>query len=268
MLNTFKNWLSAQLFADTTINNYYYAMKSFFENYKDFSTQNILEHINNLRKNFSIGNINAFIKAGKQYSKFSKTEVEFPKIKREEEKEPSYISEDDFLSLLDKLPIVTDLYVKYRAVLSILFYCGLRRQELVQLKRSDIDLIKNLIHINKSKTKKFRIVPFPKEAGKYISEYFGLEQENINAFNVSGNGIFFLCSKIKKMFGLKDFHPHTLRHSCIRYLLDKGIAPNQVMKISGHNSWIVFQTYTKCQTKDIINVYSKKIKAKIGKKGK
>ncbi len=268
MLTNFKNWLSAQLFSETTIYNYYYSMKSFFEQNQEFNKETILKHINYIRTNFSIGNINAFIKAGKQYSKFSKIEVEFPTIKKVESKIPEYISEENFLDILDKLPVVTNSYIKWKAVLCLIFYCGLRRKEICSLSRKDFNWENNTVKIYKTKTKTPRILPFPKKVGEFIQQYFNIENENISAFNINNQHINYIFNKIKTELNLEQFYPHLLRHSCARYLLKKGIPINEVQVITGHKNLQSLQIYLKCHNEEVNNLYSKKIQTEIDKRGK
>ncbi|MGD2071952.1 MAG: site-specific integrase [Candidatus Thorarchaeota archaeon] len=269
MLNKFQDWLFVHFDRENTIQTYYYQMKKFFEAHSEFNQDTVFEYIKFLRQNQrSLESINQFIKAGKQYAKFQKITIEFPKHKTEEAKIPPYISEDTFLDIIEKIPIVTNYYLKWQSILSLGFYCALRRQEITNLLRKDFDLEKCLVKIYNTKTKYAKIVPFPKSVGILISNYFSTEQEKTNAFNTTKQGINYICNQVKQYFGLEKFYPHLLRHSCIRYLFDKGVPLNKIQVITGHKRLATLEIYARCRNEELNDLYTKQIKTEIDKRKK
>jgi len=265
MLNKFHDYLIVNGKKNNTIISYCSEIKLFFNNYSKFNQDNVFNYIKNLRQNKSTSKVNQFIKAGKLFCNCHNLKIEFPKLKKSEEKEPTYISEEEFLDILKHLSLITGQDIKYRAVLALMFYTGMRREEIVNLTRADIDLEKNLVHIKKSKTGKFRIIPFPQSVGKYVKQYFILQTEKKNAFNTSGQAIFKLFAQIKEAFNLKNFHPHILRHSCVMYLFKNKIPANEIQLITGHKNLESLQIYSKCKNEEVADIYSKRIKSQIDK---
>jgi integrase/recombinase XerD len=266
MLSQFKDYLTVEGYAEKSIISYSQEIKRFFDNHKKFNKNNVFEYIKYLRNNTATNTVNQFIKAGKVFSKFQKINIHFPKLKSVESKIPDYLSENDFLDILEKIQILTEHYVKWKAILSLMFYCGLRKQEVINLIRTDFDLEKNFVKIYKTKTKTARILPFPKEVGNLIKQCFLIEPEKHNAFNVSNTNIDYIFKSIKTGFGLEKFYPHILRHSCTRYLLKSGVPINEVQVITGHKNLESLQIYAKCKNEEINDLYTKKVKPKINKR--
>ena len=125
---------------------------------------------------------------------------------------------------------------KDKAILKICFYQCLRVSELVNLKRSDVDLNTGFIHIKASKGKKDRDIPIMKPA--------------ISSFRYLPIGITrqALHKKIKALGKLilgKNLHMHTLRHSGATYYLnEKKIDIRKIQQLLGHTRLTTTQIYT------------------------
>lgn len=152
--------------------------------------------------------------------------------------------------------------IRDRAILSICYGCGLRRNEALQLNINDVNLDKAIVHVKKGKGNKERLVPINKTNIIYLEDYLYnarpllLKGNNIEAFFVSMrsrriNGAT-MCSRIHILVQ-KTNNPviiekapslHTLRHSIATHLLANGMKLETIAKFLGHSSLESTQVYT------------------------
>jgi integrase/recombinase XerD len=124
---------------------------------------------------------------------------------------------------------------KCNAILKFMFFTGVRKGELLSLKREKIDLTNCSVSIWGQKDKTERTVYFPDKIIKDLTDYFNSELEGDNAFNISITELDYLMKKIGKYLN-KSISPHTLRHSTGTYMVDKNISPLVMQRIFGHAS--------------------------------
>jgi integrase/recombinase XerD len=155
------------------------------------------------------------------------------------------------------------LGIRDRAMLSIFYGCGLRRNEGVQLQTDDIHFDKQYIHVKKGKNYKERLVPVNKTNLQYIQDYL----YDARPFLLRGNRTteaFFISAKSNKADGYslllrlkvlmqktgnaalqqKEVGLHTLRHSIATHLLQSGVSLENIAKFLGHASLESTQIYT------------------------
>ena len=128
---------------------------------------------------------------------------------------------------------------------------GLRVSEIVELKISNIDSERMLVHIENSKSKKDRYVPLPETVLEDLRDYFIEYRPNEFLFEGQHGGqnsvrsvqsIFKTAmkkAKIKKTIGV-----HGLRHSYATHLLEAGTDIRFIQELLGHNSLKTTQIYT------------------------
>lgn len=150
-----------------------------------------------------------------------------------------------------------------RAMISIFYGCGLRRNEGVQLMVDDIHFEKQYIHVKAGKNYKERLVPINKTNLQYIQDYL----YDARMFLLKGNRnteAFFISAKASKADGYslllrlkvlinktgnaalqqKEVGLHTLRHSIATHLLQSGVSLENIAKFLGHASLESTQIYT------------------------
>jgi len=136
---------------------------------------------------------------------------------------------------------------------------GLRRGEIQTLRWSSVDLEKRCVNVESrnSKTLRFRLVPLTARAVETLAK---LRQNSANR----GSAPVFGSSDFKKAFngacadaGLDDVHFHDLRHTAITRMLEKGISPPLVMKISGHTQQKTFMRYVNQTESSIYDIAMK-----------
>lgn len=149
-----------------------------------------------------------------------------------------------------------------KAMLSIFYGCGLRRNEGYYLDLSDINFDKQIIHVRKGKNYKERFVPFNKTNAKIIEHYvfdyrpYFSNAKEINALFVSVKGYRMEAQSIAMRLKIlqqktdditlqqKDISLHTLRHSIATHLLQAGMNLEKISQFLGHSSLESTQIYT------------------------
>lgn len=132
--------------------------------------------------------------------------------------------------------------LKQRVVLTLIYSAGLRGQEVINLKISDIDFERMTIHIRQSKYKKDRIVPLSPYMAKGLKKYLTAENPHIWLFNGKQPGSQYsirglswvMRENLKKTDITKKVNLHTLRHTYATHLLEEGLNIVTLKELLGH----------------------------------
>jgi site-specific recombinase XerD len=132
--------------------------------------------------------------------------------------------------------------LKHRIALTLIYSAGLRSQEVINLKLSDIDFERRTIHIRQSKFKKDRIVPLSGYMAEGLKKYISAEHPHIWLFNgkepdgrYSVKGLSWVMREtLKKTDIKKDVSLHSLRHSYATHLLEDGVNIVTIKELLGH----------------------------------
>jgi integrase/recombinase XerC len=187
---------------------------------------------------------------------------------KQEKKLPNFLTEDEVLKLLEAPPVNSEIGLRDRAILEILYSTGIRVGELVALNKENVDFIGGVIKV-KGKGKKERLVPVGESALKALKSYLKRRksQENTSARVVFLNSrgrrinqrtIRRIVEKYIKQFCSKSgVSPHTLRHSFATHMLDRGADLRSVQELLGHSNLSTTQIYTHITAKRLKEVYNK-----------
>jgi site-specific recombinase XerD len=132
--------------------------------------------------------------------------------------------------------------LKQRIVLTLIYSAGLRGQEVINLKISDVDFERMTIHICQSKYKKDRIVPLSPTMVIGLKKYLKAENPHIWLFNGKQPGSQYsirglswvMRENLKKTSITKQVNLHTLRHSYATHLLEEGLNIVTLKELLGH----------------------------------
>lgn len=144
-----------------------------------------------------------------------------------------------------------------KAIIEVLYSCGLRVSELVSLKISNLYFSEGYIRVI-GKGNKERLVPISPRAIKDIHDYLPdrngmdikVDHENILFLNRRGAGltrvmIFTIVRNLAEVVGLKKIiSPHTFRHSFATHMVEGGADLRSVQEMLGHESIITTEIYT------------------------
>lgn len=133
--------------------------------------------------------------------------------------------------------------LKQRIVLSLIYSAGLRGQEVINLKISDVDFERMTIHIRQSKYKKDRILPLSPTMAIGLKKYLKAESPHIWLFNgkqadskYSTRGLSWVMREnLKKTSITKEVNLHSLRHSYATHLLEEGVNIVSLKELLGHS---------------------------------
>jgi len=181
--------------------------------------------------------------------------LESPKIQR---KLPDTLSYEDINKLIAAIDLSRPDGARNKAILEVLYGCGLRVSELTELKLSNLYLDIEFIKVT-GKGSKERLVPIGGEAVKALKIW--IEQVRVHTpikkgeedmvfLNQRGSRlsrvyIFTLIKQLAEMIGLKkSISPHTFRHSFATHLVEGGADLRAVQEMLGHESITTTEIYT------------------------
>lgn len=194
------------------------------------------------------------------------TKVKSPKF---EKKLPAFVKHDGIAQLFKGMEFSADFEgLRDKALLEVLYSCGLRRSELVGLTFGNIDFANATVKVL-GKGRKERVVPLGRYAAKAMKEYMQICAES--GFDYRGN--FFLKADgepiydrlvhrivdkyLKQVSSLTKTSPHVLRHTFATHLLDRGADLNAIKEMLGHTSLAATQVYVHNTISKLKDVYSK-----------
>jgi len=180
---------------------------------------------------------------------------------------PSVMRSEQIEQLFDPEQFSKDLQGKRDyALLSVLYACGLRRDELINLKISDIDFHVGQLKVL-GKRNKERIVPIAPQLAQVLTNYI----EERKALETS-EPYLFLTSKAQKIYPslvydivknylskvttMKKRSPHVLRHTFATHLLNEGANLQSIKELLGHASLATTQVYTHTSLEKLKDVYN------------
>lgn len=184
--------------------------------------------------------------------------IEAPKIRR---KIPTILSVEEMFTLIDAVDVGARHGYRNRAILEVLYGCGLRVSELITLKQSQIFEQAGFLRVH-GKNNKERLVPIGDPALEAIRGYERHERARINVqregedilfLSARGKGlsrqmIFLMIRKLTQQLGWKKkVSPHTFRHSFASHLVEGGADLRAVQEMLGHESILTTEIYTHIQ---------------------
>lgn len=182
--------------------------------------------------------------------------IEGPKIGR---KLPEVLSIEEIDSIEASIDLSKPEGQRNKTMIEMLYSCGLRVSELVNLKLTDLFLEEGFVKVL-GKGNKERLVPIGEKAIKELKSYFvdrnsttsviNKDSENIIFLNRRGNKltremVFTIIKKHAKLAGIKkSISPHTFRHSFATHLIEGGADLRAVQEMLGHESIQTTEIYT------------------------
>lgn len=204
------------------------------------------------------------------YRKDNPTQIlETPKIGR---KLPDTLAMEEIDLLIGQIDLSTPEGERNRAMLEMLYSCGLRVTELITLKLSDLFFAEGFIKVT-GKGNKERFVPINKETQKYITIYIKQIRNHINVKKgfedtlflnrrgrqLSRNMIFMIIKELALKAELgKTVSPHTFRHSFATHLLENGADLRSIQQMLGHENITTTEIYMhvdKTFLKEVVEKY-------------
>jgi integrase/recombinase XerD len=215
-----------------------------------------------LKKNLSASYQNQVINAIKLFyrNRFNRAmEVDFIQRPRREKRLPNVLSKKEIKAILE-----APTNLKHRAMISLIYACGLRRSELLNLTLKDILSDRNLLFIRQSKGKKDRVVPISMKLIAMLRDYYKafkpktwLFEGQIAGEKYSERSIqLVLNQSVSKAKINKQVSLHWLRHSYATHLLESGTDLRYIQELLGHSSSKTTEIYTHVSTRNLQQIRS------------
>ena len=202
----------------------------------------------------------------------SPEKIELPKTHR---KQVTFLHFDEVIRLLDQVDISTEVGLRDRAIMELLFSSGLRVSELVNLNRDHINTKRREFMV-RGKGQKDRPIFISQTAADWVERYLDSRDDSLaplflsysrnnGAPSTSGDyrrltarSIQRMVSRYARMAGItKHVSPHTMRHSFATDLLMNGADLRSVQSMLGHSNIATTQIYTHVTDAHLKDVYEK-----------
>jgi len=268
-IDRFRNYMEAHRYPSTTVRTYSAMMTTFLKfvnprRASDCSSDDLIHLVDEyiIPNSLSYSYQNQMISAVKKYfSEICRTAID-PAIitrPRPQHRLPNVLSKEEVKRVLNALT-----NEKHRVMLSLIYACGLRRSELLELVRSDIDNDRKLLSVRQSKGFKDRVVPLSEKTICLIQSYLDRFKPKVWLFEGQWPGTRYSSSSIEKVFrmacdraGIKKYITlHGLRHSYATHLLEAGTDLRYIQEILGHKSSKTTEIYTHVTEKSIQKIRS------------
>ncbi len=186
---------------------------------------------------------------------------------------PSFLNEDEINQIFDLIPPNSPTNARNRAILEVLYACGMRVSELCGLNFGDLNLDENEITVF-GKGAKERIVLISEKAKNFLSLYikdyrklYAQANEHITeetpvfinntGYRLNTRSVNKCLEKISEEVSInKKISPHVFRHSFATKLLEKGADLRVVQELLGHASISNTQIYTHVSTERLKQAYT------------
>ncbi len=268
-LDRFINWMKSRRYSNNTIETYTAALTTFLkyhfpkrleeicnQDIIEFNTEYILK--NNLSSSYQNQVVNA-IKLFFLQIENRKLVVELIHRPKREKRLPNVLSKEEVKAILE-----AHSNIKHKAMLSLIYSCGLRCSELLNLKPEHIDSKRGLVIIKQAKGRKDRITPLSIKILNLLRQYFVLFKPKTYLFEGRNAGEKYderslqlvLKQSLEKAKITKPVTLHWLRHSFATHLLENGTDIRYIQELLGHSSSKTTEIYTHVSNKELQKITS------------
>jgi integrase/recombinase XerD len=179
---------------------------------------------------------------------------------------PEVPTEAEILQLLAVPDLRTPIGIRDRAILELLYSSGIRRQELINLNLSDVDMENGYLQVTQGKNHKDRMVPIGDTALKFVEAYLKLVRwwflrnpgeralfiDSAKGNRLSSQTVKHIVAKTIRKTGItKKVTPHTLRHAMATHLLRNQADIRHIQMMLGHASVATTEIYTQLAIDDL-----------------
>jgi integrase/recombinase XerD len=268
-ISAFIDYLNSKRYSFNTVKTYSEALDVFLK----FMSPKPIEYIENsdvirfnndyiLSKGLSASYQNQVVNAIKLFFekiRNRKLNIEELHRPRGEKKLPNVLSKEEVKKILE-----APVNLKHKVLLCLIYACGLRRSELLNININDIHRNRMVLIIRQSKGKKDRIVPISEKLLEMLSDYWKQYKPKIWLFEGQKEGEKYsekslenvLKQSLAKAGIKKPVSLHWLRHSYATHLLENGTDLRYIQELLGHNSSKTTEIYTHVSTKSIQKIKS------------
>jgi integrase/recombinase XerD len=269
VINEFERWMVSKRYSLSTRKTYAESLRTFLRFFPNKTLQEVdnndLIQFNNdyiIANKFSASFQNQVVNALKLAVKVCDNRKLDPELihrpKRAKEL-PNVLSKEEVKAILQ-----APTNLKHRAMLSLIYACGLRSGELISLKIESLDSKRMILNIKNAKGKKDRIAPISPKIVALMRDYYRAYKPAIYLFEGQTPGTTYsakslqsvLKQAIEKVKITKPVTLHWLRHSYATHLLESGTDLRYIQELLGHKSSKTTEIYTHVSTKSLSAIKS------------
>jgi integrase/recombinase XerD len=257
LIEKMRQWMQYRRYSESSISTYCDSVKTFLAwIYPKTAEQVVASDMSRFVNEYVIKNglsysfQNLVVNASKIFFRevmFCDFDVDKFERPRREHKLPNVLSMEEVRKILDVIK-----NIKHRTMLSLIYGCGLRRSELINLQIKDVDSKRGFLIIKQSKGNKDRMIPISEEIVEMLREYYKLYRPEVWLFEGSIRGGQYTASSLEKVLkkaiedaGIKKpVTLHWLRHSYATHLLESGTDLRYIQSLLGHKSSQTTEIYT------------------------
>lgn len=231
------------------------------------------ETLSLMTQNYHLVALRGFLRylSYRDITSLSPEKITLPKVTR---KQVTFLHYDEITRLIEQIDCSTEVGLRDRAIIELLFSSGLRVSELINLNRDHVNTKRREFTV-RGKGQKDRPVFVSQSAAEHVDAYLAERMDNLpplflsysrnNISSMTGDyrrlsarSIQRMISKYARLAGItKHVSPHTMRHSFATDLLMNGADIRSVQTMLGHSSIATTQVYTHVTDQHLREVYEK-----------
>ncbi len=151
--------------------------------------------------------------------------------------------------------------IKHRLLLYIIYSCGLRRSEVINIRLTDLNRDRKTLHIRLGKGNVDRVVPVSDKVWSKLDEYLIAYKPSVYLFEGQNGGKYSVssvynvfCQSLKRAGIDKDLGVHSLRHSYATHLHEGGLDIRYIQELLGHKSSKTTEIYTHVSRRNLLSI--------------
>lgn len=265
----FVAWMRSKRYSDSTIKTYTEALRCFLLFFAGRRVEEIenadLIHFNNvyiLNQGLSASFQNQVVNAVKLFYRTVEGRKLDPELVHRPKRArvlPNVLSKEEVKAILE-----APYNLKHKAMLCLIYSCGLRCGELLRLKLSEVDSKRGLLLIKQSKGRKDRVVPLSLRILDLLRDYYKAYRPKTWLFEGQIKGAPYderslqnvLKQAVQKAGIVKAVSLHWLRHSYATHLLEAGTDLRYIQELLGHSRSSTTEIYTHVSRKQLLSIRS------------
>jgi integrase/recombinase XerD len=267
-LDIMSKYLEEVRYSERTNESYLALLELFFKYFSEKDPLDIsMDEVSGFIHDFIITNgysksyqnqIISAIKTFYRISGRSHTDLELFERPRKSRPLPKVFSKEEVQRILN-----ATRNTKHKLLLWIIYSCRLRRSEVINIRLTDLDRDRNVLHIKEGKGKVDRIVPVSKKVWEKIDEYvdgfhplkYLFEGQNGGRYSVES--VYRVFKQALQSAGIKkDVGVHSLRHSYATHLHESGLDIRYIQELLGHRSSRTTEIYTHVSRRNLVVIRS------------
>ena len=263
-----RTYLHEKRYSRHTVDSYLSQLEFFFKYFherkpSEITNKDISEFMENyvISLGYSVSYQNQLITAIKTYYSLSgdaDIQVEDLKRPRKGRPLPQVFSREEVTGILNSTG-----NLKHRLILWVIYSCGLRRSEVINIRLSDLNRGRGILHIRGGKGLVDRVVPVSEKVWQKVDEYMVAYKPSEYLFEGQGGGrytagsVYNVFKQALKSVGIeKEVGVHSLRHSYATHLHESGYDIRYIQELLGHRSSRTTEIYTHVSRRDLANIRS------------